>query len=72
MARLNLNTGEVTIQVPGWKLRNFTFSENGMYLLDGNYYDGGLKITRLYDGQLFEIPLPATFYSKWYGILFTR
>ena len=61
MARLNLNTGEVTIQVPGWKLRNFTFSENGMYLLDGNYYDGGLKITRLYDGQLFEIPLPATF-----------
>jgi hypothetical protein len=61
MVRLNLNTGEVTTQVPGWKLRNFTFSENGLYLLDGNYYDGGLKITRIRDGRLFKIPLPANY-----------
>jgi hypothetical protein len=58
LARLNLETGEVTIQVPGWKIHYFTFSENGKYLLDGNFINQKLTIYRLMTGQEIEILLP--------------
>ena len=35
LARLNLDTGEFSVQIAGWKMHYFAFSDSGKYLLDG-------------------------------------
>jgi hypothetical protein len=59
LARLNLRTGEFSMQIAEWDFHEFIFSPNGMYLFEATAFQPEVHLIRLSDWKRVTVDMPS-------------